>query len=85
MDQERIFKIVQANALKVLPDVNAAQVTIDTTLTDLGANSVDRVEIVMYSMQDLGLKIPRGELQGIGNLRGLVELLFRHANPPLPG
>ena len=53
--------------------------TIERSLTELGANSVDRVEVVMYSAEDLGLDVPRAELHGARNLADLVAVLRRHA------
>ena len=79
LDKETIFEVVKANTLKVLPDVVADEVTIDKNLTDLGANSVDRVEVVIYSLEDLRLKVPPSELQGLRNIGALVDLLHRHA------
>ncbi len=79
IDRERIFEVVKANTLKVLVDVRPEDVTIDRSLTDLGANSMDRVEVVMYSIEELDVEVPRAELKGIANLRGLVDLLHRHA------
>ena len=78
-DKRRIFEIVKSNTLNVLPDLLPADITIDKNLTDLGANSVDRVEIVLYSLDDLHLKIPTSELHGVRDIRTLVDLLFRHA------
>jgi polyketide biosynthesis acyl carrier protein len=78
LDKEEIFQVVKANTLKVLPDLVADDVTIDKNLADLGANSVDRVEVVFYSLEQLGLKVPTAELQGVRNLRALVDLLHRH-------
>jgi polyketide biosynthesis acyl carrier protein len=79
LDKETIFEVVKANTLKVLPDVVADEVTIDKNLTDLGANSVDRVEVVIYSLEELRLKVPPSELQGLRNIGALVDLLHRHA------
>ena len=79
LDKEKIFDVVKANTLKVLPDLLADDVTIDKNLSDLGANSVDRVEVVIYSLEQLGLKVPTSELHGIRNLRAFVDLLHRHA------
>ena len=78
-DKRRIFEIVKSNTLNVLPDLLPTDITIDKNLTDLGANSVDRVEIVLYSLDDLHLKIPTSELHGVRDIRTLVDLLFRHA------
>lgn len=77
--RERIFEIVKANTLRVLPDVQPGDITPETALGDLGANSVDRVEVTLYSMEELGLKVPPGELHGVANLGGLVDVLCRHA------
>lgn len=76
MTREQIFAAIKANVLKVLPDVNPQAVAIGTNLTELGANSVDRVEVAMYSMESLQLKIPLVELHGTRNLADLVDLFF---------
>ena len=78
-DKQKIFDVVKSNTLKVLIDLKPEEVTIDKNLTDLGANSVDRVEVVMYSIEDLNLNVPRTELQGVRDIQGLVDLLHRHS------
>src|ERR1700724_227548 len=80
LDKEKIFAVVKANTLKVLPDLVADDVTIDKNLSDLGANSVDRVEVVIYSLEELRLKVPPSELQGLRNIGALVDLLHRYAS-----
>ncbi len=80
MNRESIFAVVKSNVLKILPEVNPDLITLDTSLADLGANSVDRVEVTMYSMEALNLKIPRVELHGVQNLKGLVDVLHAHLN-----
>ena len=77
-EKQRVFDVVKSNLIKVLMDLKPEQVTIDKSMTDLGANSVDRVEVVMYSMEELGLDIPRAELHGAKNIAGLVDILARH-------
>jgi acyl carrier protein len=46
-ETQRIFEVVKANVVKVLTGLDPALVTIERSLTELGANSVDRVEVVM--------------------------------------
>jgi len=79
MTQDAIFETVKRNVLAVLPDVEAGQVSIDGKLADLGANSVDRADVVTLTMEDLGLTIPISEFQEVSDLRSLVELLQRYA------
>ncbi|HEX6565745.1 MAG TPA: phosphopantetheine-binding protein [Chthoniobacterales bacterium] len=79
IDKDQIFAVLKANTLLILSDVGANDVTIDGSLTDLGANSIDRVEIVMNSLQELHLKIPVPELHGLKSLRAVVDLFYRYA------
>lgn len=78
MNSVAIFEVVKANVLKVLPELHPEEVTPDKSLVELGANSVDRVEVSMYSMEALQLKIPRVEFHGVRNLAGLVAVLQTH-------
>jgi polyketide biosynthesis acyl carrier protein len=74
----QVLVIVKSKVLEVLPDVDPAAVTMECRLADLGANSVDRVEVTLLSAEALGVDIPRAELRGVDTLRGLVEILVRH-------
>ena len=78
MNEGKIFEVVKSNVLRVLPDLDPDQVTPDKSLVELGANSIDRVEVCAYSMEDLSLKIPRTRLHGIKNLKELVDVLCHH-------
>lgn len=80
MTREMIFQVVKAKVIEVLVDVNPDLITPDVSLTELGANSVDRVEVSMGALEELGLQIPRVELHGVSNLQGLVDVLYRHAS-----
>ena len=74
-----VFNIVKNNILEILPKVQPESVTIEKSLTDLGANSVDRMEVVTLSMEDLNVKIPLLSFAGIANIEGLVDVLLIHA------
>jgi polyketide biosynthesis acyl carrier protein len=56
---------------------------IDTTrsMLELGASSLDAVEVVMASMQELKVKVPRSRLSGLKNIDQLADL-FCGAQPP---
>lgn len=80
MNKSEIFDIVKSKIVEVLPELENREIKITQSLKDLGANSVDRVEISQYSMEALGLKIPRTELGGIENIENLVDLFGAHLN-----
>ena len=49
-------------------------------MKELGANSLDIVEVVSCSMRELKVKVPRAELNKLTNIDELVDLLHRSVN-----
>lgn len=78
MTREQVFDIVKSKVLEVMVDLSPDQITPDRSLTELGANSIDRAEVAMCSMEALRLHIPRVHLHGVANLDGLVDVLYRN-------
>lgn len=76
MTKNDVFTIVKNHILDILPSLQPELVQIDKNLTDLGANSVDRMDVVISSMEDLGVKIPLLSFAGVTNIEGLVDVLF---------
>ncbi|MBP2630947.1 MAG: acyl carrier protein familyprotein [Firmicutes bacterium] len=77
MNKEDIFKIIVRHSCEVIPDLEGREILPSDRLVDLGANSVDRAEIVTMTMEVLELQIPRVELFGAKNIEGLVEILYK--------
>ena len=75
MNKQDIFATLKSNVLKVLPGVDESQVTPATSMVELGANSIDRVDIVMATMEDLRIKVATRELSEARNLQDLVDLM----------
>ncbi|MGD2087053.1 MAG: acyl carrier protein [Candidatus Aminicenantes bacterium] len=80
MLKEGVFQIVKENIIEVLPYLANKEISIQASLKDLGANSIDRMEIVTMSMERLNVKVPVGEFKEVHNLAGLVGLLFEKVN-----
>jgi polyketide biosynthesis acyl carrier protein len=75
-----VFETVKRNIMAVL-NVEGSAILPERALTELGANSLDRAEIVTLSMEDLGLRFPLRELQGVANIGSLVRLLAKKLSP----
>ena len=65
---------IQEHLLEVLPELQIKTLQDSDRLADLGANSVDRADIVMMTMESFDLDIPRIELFGAQNIGELVTL-----------
>jgi len=80
MTQEDVFQTVKTVTLEVLPFLTGDDVTPEKSLKDLGANSIDRMEVVTRSLEMLELKIPLVEFGKVKNLQGMVDVLHRFGN-----
>jgi acyl carrier protein len=76
--REKVAAVVRARTLEVLGDIPDARLDQANSLTDLGANSIDRVEIAALAMQDLDLDFPLHELNDVASIDGLVDALVDH-------
>lgn len=77
--RDRVVAAVLRSVVEVLPDLDPDTVSVDGTLSDLGANSIDRVEIVTLAMEDLAITVPVTEFQRVRDIASLVDLLRRHS------
>ena len=77
MTKEDVFKIVKKNIVDILPDIADEDIRISDKLKDLGANSVDRADVVIQSLEDLNLKLSLVELAVAKNIEDLVTLFHQ--------
>jgi len=75
MQKEEIFELIVRHTREVIPELESHVFKPSERLKDLGANSVDRAEIVMMIMESLSLQIPRIELSGTKNIGELADVL----------
>lgn len=77
MDRDQVFDVVTEVIAEILPAVAADQVAGRRTLAELGADSVDRVEIVVGVLDRLGLAAPLAPFAAVPDLDALADLLTR--------
>jgi polyketide biosynthesis acyl carrier protein len=76
MNKEAILKIIVDHTCEVIPKLKNHEFKPGDRLVDLGANSVDRAEIITMTMDSLTLRIPRVELFGAKNIGELAEVFY---------
>jgi acyl carrier protein len=60
--------------------VEADEVTMDASFTDdLGADSLDIVELVMAFEEEFGIEIPDEDAEKIGRVKEAVDYIEKHA------
>ncbi len=79
--KEQVLEIVKGHLLDLLEDeLEEEDFDPQKSMKDLGANSLDIVEVVSSTMRDLKVKVPRSELSKLTNVQELVDMLFETAN-----
>jgi polyketide biosynthesis acyl carrier protein len=78
--KEEVFRVVKGVIAEMLPDLDPAEIEAAQSLTELGANSVDRTEVAVLSMEQLNINVPLVELAKVKNLEQLVDFLHGKLN-----
>ena len=74
MGKEEIFQIIVQHTREVIPELEDHSFRFNDQLKELGANSVDRAEIIALTMESLSLQLPMVELSGAQNMGELATL-----------
>ncbi|MEV6118583.1 phosphopantetheine-binding protein [Streptomyces sp. NPDC052109] len=74
--RKRMTALVHEVVAQILPGLPADRITGDKHLKDLGADSVDRVEIILGLLQRLGLDAPMSRFSDVRDIDALVEVLL---------
>jgi acyl carrier protein len=75
MNRNDILTVVKKSLMEVVDDLTEESIDTTRSIKELGANSLDIVEVVSCSMRELKIKVPRAELSKLTNIDGLVDLL----------
>lgn len=76
MNKEQIFEIITLHTRAVIPALKEHGFQWSDALKSLGANSIDRSEIIMMTLESLSLNIPLIEIaraENIGELAGILH------------
>ena len=79
-NKARIVEVIKENIVKNIDGVNKADIDIEKSMKDYGANSLDIIEVVSCSMRELNLKVPRSELTDIKNIAELADKFVQYLN-----
>ncbi len=74
--KDSIFNIIVQHTCEVIPELEGHSFVEKDRLADLGANSMDRADIVMMTLESLSLQIDLIELVSAKNIGELADLLY---------
>lgn len=74
MTREEILEVVLKHLRQNVDGLEHSPIDPSRSMLDLGATSLDVVEIVSSSMRELQIKVPRTRMAGLKNIDELVDL-----------
>ena len=80
MDKNAIIDLIKRNLIEIIPELEDEEIDIDETLVDLGANSIDRGELITLTLEELELEVSRIEFASARTISGLADLMHKHSN-----
>lgn len=75
MNKSEIFEELKKLITEALPYIEPEHIRLGDSLKDLGANSIDRMDIIVGIMEALEVRIPLVEFGKLNNIEGIVDLL----------
>ncbi|MEV5432447.1 acyl carrier protein [Streptomyces sp. NPDC052701] len=75
MSQTRVFDLIVEHTREVIPELEEHRFAPTDSLRDLGANSIDRAEIIVMTLESLSASIPLVELADAKNIGELADLI----------
>jgi len=76
MNKDEIFQIIVSHTREVLPVLEGHDFKQTDSLKALGANSIDRADIIMLTLETLSLNIPMmvmAKAENMGQLAGIIH------------
>ncbi|QUH03652.1 hypothetical protein HUO13_25050 [Saccharopolyspora erythraea] len=80
MTRDEVFAVVRENILAVRSEVDPAEIREDRSMHDLGCDSLDRMDVVVGSLDQVGLELRPERFAGVRDIGGLVDVLLENVN-----
>jgi polyketide biosynthesis acyl carrier protein len=80
MTSNDIFELIVKNTRNVIPMLDSHTFARTDSLKELGANSIDRSEIVIMTLEDANCSISLVEVAGAANMGELADLIYAKTN-----
>ncbi|EMB61668.1 acyl carrier protein [Streptococcus mutans] len=76
MSKKEIFKVMKELIYEYLPELEGRDIVITDSLKSLGANSIDRMDIIVDTMEKISLKVPMVEFGGLKNIEEIIDVMY---------
>jgi polyketide biosynthesis acyl carrier protein len=79
MTRDEVFAVVARNILQVVPDITEDDIQPGRSMAELGASSLDRLDVVLTAQADLRITVRTEDLAEVRDIGALVEILYQQS------
>ena len=76
MTKEKIWEVLMSSILEILPQCSNYDISKQSSLLEMGANSIDRMEIIALTLEHLNINIPLINVAKAENLDDVINILY---------
>lgn len=73
--KDKIINLIKENLIEIIPELEGADMLNDENLVNLGANSIDRAELITVTLERLQLDISRVEFATANSIDDIATLI----------
>ncbi|MEE1281918.1 MAG: phosphopantetheine-binding protein [Acutalibacteraceae bacterium] len=77
MNREKLLELMKEAINYVMPEISVDDITYNDSLKDLGANSVDRTEILIILMEDANVRLPMVSFGNAKNIGDIIDIVLQ--------
>jgi polyketide biosynthesis acyl carrier protein len=78
LSQDHIAAVIKQHIADIMLDVEVESLTLQSSMRELGLNSIDRVDVIVNSLESLGQNIPLVEFASARTLGDIVKIIGDH-------
>ncbi len=75
MMKQEIFDVLKKHVAEIM-ELDTSELVIEKSLKELGANSIDRMDIIVETMEELEIKIPMVNFGNCKNMKDIVDVFY---------
>lgn len=76
MSTEEILDIIKDKIVELLPELDKDNISKNDSMKSLGANSMDRFDIISDTMNETKIRVPFVEFGNLSSIGAVAELLY---------
>lgn len=77
MTRQEVFEVIKRSIEEIVPDINSENLTMEDSLKEIGVNSVDRMDIIVTTLEELDLHKKMVQFGGLKNIGEIVDVILK--------